>query len=81
MKGAKRLTACAVAKCERKPAPMFCAEHLAMVSPEMRSRLGRAWWALRGRGTQGAPSSLIDLLVEAVGDISKALAKPEVEAS
>lgn len=77
MKGAKRLTRCAVAGCELKPAPMLCDAHLKLVSAPTRQTLGRAWWALRGRGTQALPAHLIELLTEAIREISKADHKAE----
>lgn len=48
---------------------MLCEAHLAKVSRPTRVALGRAWWALRGRGQQDLPPSLLNLLTEAIRDI------------
>lgn len=72
MKGsAKRLTRCAANGCARQPSPMLCVKHLAKVSAPTRVALGRAWWALRGRGKQDLPKHLVDLLTEAIRDINR----------
>lgn len=69
------LTRCPVGGCDDAPAGVFCPTHRDMVSAPLRSKIGRAMWAMRGRGQGAIPPRLTELLVEAVREINRHAAK------